>query len=182
MIASSERAGSAGIRKTLIFGFLLLGAGVQAVPAAACISSERSVFYVEFDDGSAALPGATAERFRAHLLPSISGQKYVDSYFILASGDVAEGAAWNAAPARTRAADVRLGWVRYGAIRAMLESQPRPLRSKSISVKIRDNRQVLTEAEMRANPRLTLRTRAAIVADIRIRAPKPRKGEPVPTC
>ena len=155
---------------------------LQPSPAKACATSERSVFFVEFDDGSAALPASVGERLSAQLLPSISGQKYVDSYFILASGDVAEGAAWNEAPQSARAADVRLGWVRYAAIRAMLKSQQRPLRSKTIGVKIRDNRQVLTEAEMQANPRLNPRVRAAIVADIRIRAPKPRKGRPVPTC
>gem|GEM_PF-7091327 len=176
------RAANAGARTKLALAALLLGAGVQVSPALACVSSERSVFYVEYDDGSAALPASVGERLREQLLPSISGQKYVDSYFILASGDVAEGAPWDAANESARAADVRLGWVRYAAIRAMLESQPRLLRSKTIKVKIRDNRQVLSEAEMQANPSLTLRTRAAIVADIRIRAPKPRKGRPVPTC
>jgi len=166
----------------LLLAALLFGLATHSSPAAACASSERSVFYVEYDEGSAALPGSIAERLRAQLLPSLSGQKYVASYYVLASGDVAEGAAWDSAPQAARAADHRLGEARSEALRSLLEAQPEPLRTGTIEVKVRDNRQLLTEAELRANPRLSPRTRAAIVADIRIREPEQFKGRPVPLC
>ena len=182
MSVRSMRTRFSASRIKLILASLLLGAGVQVSPAAACATSERSVFFVEFDDGISALEGATAERFRAQLLPFLTAPKYVDSYYVLASGDVGEGADWNAASERARSDDLALGRARSVAIRAMLDAQPKQLRSKSIEVKIRDSRQVLTEAEMQANPRLNARVRAAIVADIRTRADRPRKGRPVPVC
>jgi hypothetical protein len=166
----------------LALACLLLGLGAQASPAAACVSSERSVFFVEFEEGSAAVPGGFAERLAAQLLPSISGQKYVASYSVVASGDVAEGAPWDAAPESARAADLKLGRARSVSLRTVLETQPRPLRSKSIQVTVRGNRQVFSEAELQANPRLNPRIRGAVVADIRVRSAKPRKGRPVPTC
>lgn len=176
------RAGKSGRRIGLVIASLLLGVGAHVSPAAACVSSQRSVFFVEFEEGSAVLPEPLAERFRAQLLGSISGQKYVASYGILASGDVAEGTPWNDASESVRAADLRLGQARAAILRAMLKRQPKPLRSKAIEVTVRGNRQVFTEAQLRADPRLNHRIRGAIVADVRTRSPRPRKGQPVPTC
>ena len=159
------------------------GLGAQPSPAMAyCSSSERSVFFVEFEQGSAALPAGVRGRLAARLLPSLSGGRYVDSYFILASGDIAEGSDWEAAPDSARAADRKLGEARSASIRAMLKAQPKPLRTRSIEVKVRDNRQVFSDQELQANPALNPRIRAGIVADVRTRAPKRRKGEPVPLC
>lgn len=176
------RSGTSGRRIGLILASVLLGAGAYVSPAAACVPLERSVFFVEFDQGSAILPQPIAERFRAQLLGSISRQKYVAAYGIVASGDVAEGTPWNEASESDRAADLRLGQARAEFLRAMLKRQPKQLRSKAIETSIRGNRQVFTEAQLRANPRLNQRIRGAIVTDIRTRSPKPRKGQPVPTC
>lgn len=179
--SSSPRRGTPGLRMNVL-ACLLLALAAQSSPAAACVSLERSVFFVEFEVGSAILPGPVAERFRAQLLGSISGQKYVAAYGIVASGDVAEGEPWNDASESVRAADLKLGQARAAFMRTMLKRQPKPLRSKAIETRIRSNRQVFTEAQLRADPRLNQRIRGAIVTDIRTRSPKPRKGRPVPTC
>jgi hypothetical protein len=171
------------LRFVIAPALLLLGLGGYGSPAAAyCATSDRKVLFVEFARGSAALANTVTERLNAQLLPEISQGRYIASYYILASGDLAEGSVWESAGTAERLADRKLGEARSASIKAMLEAQPGSLRSKTIEVKIRDNRQVLTEQELQANPLLNVRVRAGIVADVRMRAPKRRKGSPVPVC
>jgi CII-binding regulator of phage lambda lysogenization HflD len=101
---------------------------------------------------------------------------------VLASGDIGEGADWTHASARARSADRKLGGARAEAIANMLHALPQELRSDSIQSKVRDNRQVFGEPQLRANPFLNARIRAGIVAEIRAREDESRKGEPIPLC
>jgi hypothetical protein len=140
------------------------------------------VFFVEFDDGSAKLDSALSERLSAFLLPSITSGRYVSSYIVLASGDIGEGADWDNAPESARAPDRRLGEARSTSIKAMLAALPEALRSGHVQATIRQNRQIFSEEEMRANPSLNPRVRAGIVADIRVRTPKRKSKKPVPVC
>lgn len=155
----------------------------SADPAQAlCASSERRVFFVEFDAGSTKLDEALSGRLSSFLLPSVTGGRYVTSYIVLASGDIAEGADWDKAQETARAADRRLGEARSASIKAMLAGLPETLRSGHVQATVRQNRQVFSEEEVRANPSLNARVRAGIVADIRMRAPKRKSKKPVPVC
>jgi len=157
---------------------------VLAPPASAlCANVKRSVFFVEFGEGSDSLPPNLAAAFGAHLAPDLATGRYVDSYTILASGDLAEGADWDRASPETRAADRRLGERRAAALEAMIRAVGGPsLRPDMFRITIRDNRQVFTPDELAANPDLNPRVRAGIMAEIRDRAPERKKGEPVPLC
>lgn len=170
-----------------VAALLLLAGGassVMAPPASAfCMSAKRSVFFVEFAQGSDSLPAELRSAFAAHLAPDLGVGRYVDSYTILASGDLAEGAEWDGAPAEARAADRLLGERRAAALEAMIRAETgTPLSGDRIRVTIRDNRQVFTDEELAANPALNPRLRAGIMADIRDVPPKRKKGEPVPVC
>ncbi|HEY5721828.1 MAG TPA: hypothetical protein VIT45_05850 [Allosphingosinicella sp.] len=164
---------------------LLLAAGASAVlapPASAfCANVKRSVYFVEFAPGSDALPPNLAAAFSAHLAPDLGTGRYVDSYTILASGDLAEGAEWDSAPSEARASDRRLGERRGAALEAMIRARDLP-RDDMIQVTIRDNRQVFSADELAANPALNPNVRAGIMAQIRDVPPKRKKGEPVPLC
>jgi hypothetical protein len=174
----SLRARSAGI--LFVLAALLFA---SANPAQAmCSSSERRVFFVEFDDGSAKPDETLPERLSALLLPSTAGGRYVSSYTVLASGDIGEGADWDRAPESARAADRRLGETRSASIKAMLATLPEALRSGLVQVTVRQNRQIFSEEELRANRSLNARVRAGIVADIRVRPPKRKSKKPVPVC
>lgn len=162
----------------------LLGAVVDlGTPADAyCGSAERRVFYVMFETGSAVPGKDLRERLAAYLSASVSADSRVASYYVLASGDIGEGADWAGASMRARSADKALGAARAAAIDSLLRALPPALRADSIELKIRENRQVFSPAELRANPFLNPRIRAGIVADIRPREDGSRKGEPVPVC
>ncbi len=164
---------------------LLLAACAPAVlapPASAmCANVKRSVYFVEFAPGSDALPPNLADAFGAHLAPDLGTGRYVDSYTILASGDLAEGAEWDSAPPEARASDHRLGERRAAALKAMIRAQD-STRDDMIQVTIRDNRQVFTDEELAANPALNPNVRAGIMAQIRDVPPNRKKGEPVPLC
>ncbi|HEY0412441.1 MAG TPA: hypothetical protein VGD66_04800 [Allosphingosinicella sp.] len=137
---------------------------------------------MEFKTGSSIVGTNVRERLTAYLLPSMSADLRIASYYVLASGDIGEGADWTHASVRARSADKKLGAARAASIEAMLHTLPKELRSESIELKVRDNRQVFGEAELRANPFLNPRIRAGIVADVRAREDESRKGEPVPLC
>ncbi|HEX8215534.1 MAG TPA: hypothetical protein VF582_08705, partial [Allosphingosinicella sp.] len=94
----SLRARSAGI--PLALAALLFASADSA--QAMCSSSERRVFFVEFDDGSAKPDETLPERLSALLLPSTAGGRYVSSYTVLASGDIGEGANWDNASESAR--------------------------------------------------------------------------------
>jgi hypothetical protein len=174
--------------RRLLFSLPLLGALAAApmiVPAGratACSSSERVVSYAEFAPGGVQPAGDFAARLRARMGGAVRPGNRVDSYHILASGDVAEGADWNAASAEGKQADTRLGEARVAALRGLIESLPPELRSPHVSVHVREGRQLFTSAQTAQNPALTEALRGAIVADIRPDLPPPRPGEPVPVC
>jgi hypothetical protein len=172
------------MRWAALLAAALLGAVVgHGAPADAyCGSSDRKLFYVLFETGSA-VPGKDLRaRLTAYLSPSVSADSRVASYYVLASGDIGEGADWAGASMRARSADKALGAARAAAIASLLHTLPPALRADSIELKIRENRQVFSQAELRANPFLNPRIRAGIVAYIRPREDERRKGEPVPLC
>lgn len=180
------RAGSTSGLRAKRARFLLVVAALLVVPEyparALCASSERRVFFVEFDDGSAKLDEALRDRLSAFLLPSTTGGRYVSSYIVLASGDIGEGADWDNAPQSARAADRRLGDARSDSIRAMIAALPQALHSGHVQATVRENRQLFSEEALRANPSLNARVRAGIAADIRMRPAKRKSKKPVPTC
>lgn len=166
-----------------VAGAFLVAIANHASPVNAyCGSSDRRVFYVEFKAGSSTVGESLRRRLMAYLLPSISADSYVASYYVLASGDIGEGADWARATARARSSDKKLGAARAASIESMLKSLPEALRSGSIELKVRENRQVFGQAELRANPFLNPRIRSGIVADIRVREGSSRRGQPVPLC
>lgn len=168
--------------RLLMFGALFcFAAGAYSPRAEACMNSERAAAFFEFPNGSAVLPEGAAEAFRLDLRSRLADGRYVDSYQILASGDLAEGAEWAQAPAEARLADRRLGEARAEAIRALIGAGPPELRSTAITVTIRENRQVFTPDQIKGDPRLNERLRAGVAADIRERMELP-KGSPVPVC
>lgn len=158
-------------------------AGASSASAAMlCSTAERSVFFVEFAEGSATLTTEVQGRFFSHIFPQLAGGRYVDSLYVLASGDIAEGADWDKASAEARAADHGLAQKRIEAIRAMILSSGQEIGSAPIEVKARENKQVLSAEEMAANPDITAQVRAGIAATIRDRAPAAPAGQPMPVC
>jgi hypothetical protein len=174
--------------RRLLFLLPLLGAlaivslAIPAGPAAACSSSERVVSYAEFARGGAEPTGDFAARLLDRMIARVPAGMKVDSYYILASGDVAEGAEWTAASPQTKAADTALGEARVAALRTLLDALPPALRSDHVSAHIRDGRQLFTSQQRAENPALTDALRAAVVADVRPDLPPPAPGEPVPVC
>jgi hypothetical protein len=178
--AALLRPAATGARLLFVLVALLFAAPDPA--RALCVSSERRVFFVEFDEGSTKLDEALSGRLSSFLLPSIAGGRYVTSYIVLASGDIAEGVDWDNAEEKARDQDRRLGEGRSASIRAMLAALPEALRSGHVQATVRQNRQVFSAAEIRANPSLNARVRAGIAADIRMRAPRRKSKKPVPVC
>lgn len=159
-----------------------LGGYASASTALLCSTSERSVFFVEFAEGSATLTTEVHGRFFSHIFPRLAGGRYVDSLYVLASGDIAEGDDWDKASAQARLADQALAQERIEAIRAMISGAGSELGSAPIEVKARENKQVLSAEEMAANPDITQQVRAGIAATIRERTPAAPAGQPVPVC
>ncbi len=171
------------MRKLILLAMALgLTSQTHVQPAVACVGSIRTVFFFEFPPGSSSLAGHAATSFRIDMQYHVSGGKYVDAYNILASGDLAEGEQWSSATAQARLADNRLGEARAQAIRAMIASQPKEIRSSEVRINIRENRQVFTAEQLTSDPRLNERLRAGVSADVRIRRKKRRAGVPVPVC
>jgi hypothetical protein len=152
-----------------------------AVPGTAwsCSSSERVVHYVEFAPGSWAVSDASFIQL-LYRITRVRAGRPVDSYRILASGDLAEGMEWQHAAPRARERDRRLGRARVNALRNYLRRLPRSHRARVITHAVRANRQVFTADEQTANPALTDRLRAVVVADLRF--PRLPQGQPVPLC
>lgn len=154
-----------------------------AVPArAVCSTATRVVHFVEYPEGGAALTPEIERRFADEISSHLREGRVVESYYVLASGDIAEGAAWDAAAPDQRSADRRLGEARAASLRDMLARMVGALRSPRVEVKIRDNRQVFSAAELAADPRLNQRLRAGVAVTIRAPAPVVPEGQPAPVC
>lgn len=169
-------------RLTAAAMILVLNCSMAVPQAAACVTSDRPVFFFEFPQGSSVLSAHAATSFRIDMHYQISGGKYVDAYDILASGDLGEGEQWTAASPESRAADRRLGESRAKAIAKMIASQPKEIRASTVRTTVRENRQVFTEEQLRSDPRLNERLRGGVAADVRERPKKRPKGAPVPVC
>lgn len=176
--------GRRAIRAAAALALAGCSAAIVAPPASAmCSNATRTVHFVEFAEGSDALPPNLKAAFDARLAPDLGTGRYVDSYTILASGDLAEGAEWDGAAAEARAADRRLGERRAAALEAMVrEGSSTPLDADRVRVTVRENRQVFSDEQLAADPALNQRIRAGIMAEIRDRTPRRKKGEPVPVC
>jgi hypothetical protein len=175
---------SAGLAAAAWALAVIASAGFAPPASAFCSMATPNVFFFEFAPGEHEVPPALVRAFVAHLFPDLAGgDRYVDSYTILASGDLAEGPEWDDATPAAQAADHLLGEKRAAAIEAMIRKDAGPsVRSEVFRVFVRPNRQVLTASDMAANPALTPRVRAGVRADVRDRPVEREKGEPVPLC
>lgn len=152
---------------------------VIAGPAQAfCGGSTSIMMPIEFAGGSAALASGLAERAQSFATAYGPSGTQIDSLAITVMGDLGEGAEFDSAGADARASDKALAEARLAAIRDALAS----LNKKIVDTRIRESRQVFDEEDRRQNPMLNDRVRAGVFLHMMAPRPKPKKGEPVPTC
>ncbi len=146
-----------------------IAAGAGATPAkAAMCASPPIVGYVEFAPGSAEADLEAVSRHFHQVLIASRGRPHTGSTQVVAMGDIGEGAEWEAASEAQRRADKALAEARAAAVREAVDLHPAFVWGESVTVTVRDNRQLFTEEERTAEPGLTDRLRAVIRTWVRI--------------
>jgi len=150
-----------------------------AAPAAAtCGGTTTLLMPISFDSGSAAIAPGLAARIEGFALEYGSAAQSIDSVAVTVMGDLGEGAEFDGASAKTRAADKALAEARLAAIRTELAGLGKPV----TETRIRPTRQRFSAEDKARNPMLTDRVRAGIFLSMMVPRAPAKPGEPVPLC